>query len=184
MQAEMSAQGTVKESKPSWRSQYREHLAQQSETIQKIHRWLGRLQAASLGLVVGVFAMALYLSVTWSQVEPREIAVSWILFAASGFPMATFVGLDAIVLRAMGPVGKDKALVTGPWAVAAGWFSIVAGLAWSGLMVYLAYGVATFHSGAIELALHILSPVLTAAIVVSIAYSVLRDITRRLGARR
>jgi hypothetical protein len=183
MQTEMSVPGTVQEKKSNWRSQYQQHLAQQPEKTQRIHRWLDRLQAASLGLLAGVFAMALYHSVTWRQAVPQEIAGWWILFAASGFPMATFMGLDTIVLRAMGPVGKEKAFVTGFWAVLAGWFTIAAGLAWSGLMVYLAYGVATLRFDMVGMAINWLTPVITAAILVSIAYGLVQEGVRRLGTR-
>jgi hypothetical protein len=183
MQAEMSVTGTARETKSNWRSQYQEHLAQQPEKVQAIHCWLGRLTAAGLGLVVGLFAMALYVSVNWKQALPQEIAVRWILFAASGLPAAVFTGLDTIVLRAMGPVGKDKTFVTGTWAVVAGWGTIAAGLAWSALLVYLAYGVATLRFDMVEIAINSLTPVFTAAILVSIAYSVVRDLTRRLGTR-
>ena len=74
-------------------------VSPESESKQTFHRWMKRGQAATLGLVVGIFVMALWVSINWKQAAPFEVAFWWMSFALSGIPLTIFVGLDIIFAR-------------------------------------------------------------------------------------
>src|SRR3989337_2826235 len=107
------------------RAQYAQYLEQEPESRLALHRWMKRLQAASVGLAVGIFVKALFASINWTQ-APLEISFWWMCFALCGVPLTIFFGLDIIVLRAavfpmrMISGRQQRVAVTGLPAVAMG----------------------------------------------------------------
>ncbi len=133
---------TEKEAREQLKLQLAHHLEQQPESVLLLHKWMKRLEAVGVGIILGAFLLALYISITWKSVDPRMIAVAWFAFAASVAPALIFLGLDAISLRAFPPVmwiGKPPKFVTGSGAVWAGagfiLLALVAAAFW-GLFAY------------------------------------------------
>ena len=122
---------TRKEAEEHIKLQLSQYLGQQPESTQSLHKWMKRLETACLGIIVAAFIAAMYVSVTWKSVNPITIPIAWFIFAASITPAMTFVGLDAIILRAFPPVvwpGKQPKFVTGSSAVWTGWAFILLAL--------------------------------------------------------
>ena len=115
----------------------------ESESQQTFHRWMKRCQAATVGLIVGIFVMALWTSINWKQVAPFEVAFWWMAFALSGIPLTIFVGLDIIYSRGAvipmqwGAGPKQMVTVTGRKAVLTGLGVIAVALAWGGFVLAL-----------------------------------------------
>lgn len=170
--------------------QFDQYLAQQPPSKQRFHKWMVRLQAASLGFVVAIFVWALLVSVRWTQVNPLEIPLWWMVFAASILPFALFLGLHAIVLRALLPLPlklhqggrrSDKAgnreLVTGVRALLLGIFIVLVGVVWAGINLTFAYSMLTLDMDVLDVALRLLGIVIG----VVVAVQVLSDLFRRFS---
>src|SRR5512139_1945240 len=123
----------------------------ESEAQQKFHHWMKRFQAATVGLAVGLFVVALYTSINWKQVVPFEIAFWWMAFALSGLPLTICVGLDIIFARGAvipmqwGNGPKRMVTVTGRKAVLAGLGVIAAALAWGALVLALMVSTLSYN---------------------------------------
>ena len=165
------------------RAQYAQYLEQEPESRQALHRWMKRLQAASIGLAVGVFVKALFVSINWSQ-APLEIPFWWMCFALCGVPLTIFRGLDVIVLRAavfsirLVTGRRQMATVTGLPAVAIGLGFILVALAWAGFVLAIAYSTVTFNMGLLQTAISIFSAVIGVGVVISILFSLVRGLSR------
>ena len=111
---------TGKEAREHLKLQLAQYLEQQPESTQSLHRWMKRLEAASVGIIAAAFIVALYVSVAWKSVPPMVIPIAWFFFAASAAPAMVLVGLHAVILRAFPPIvwpGKPPKFVTGSGAV-------------------------------------------------------------------
>ncbi len=172
-------------------AQFERYVAQQPGWIRAIHRGLDFLKAASLGFVAGIFVKALIVSIQWKEVNPLEIPFWWILFAASGLPLALCLGLDAMVLRAVPGkmnflgVGRDSKsgsprLVTGAWAVLSGSLIILAGLVWAAINGAFAYFVLTLDMGVLDIATRALGILIGAFVAVQVISHLLRDFSKML----
>ena len=156
----------------------------ESKSQQTFHRWMKRFQAATLGLVVGIFVMALWVSIHWKQAAPFEVAFWWMCFALSGIPFTIFVGLDIIFARgAVIPVQwgngpKRMVTVTGRKAVITGLGIIVAALAWGGFVLAFMYATLFFNWDMLRVTISIFSVVLGMGIVLKIFSSLVRDLSR------
>jgi hypothetical protein len=156
----------------------------ESESKQTFHHWMKRFQAAMLGLVVGIFAMALWVSINWKQAVPYEIAFWWMLFALSGIPLTIFVGLDIIFARgAVIPVQwgngpKRMVTVTGRKAVLTGLGVIAAALAWGGFVLALMVATLSNNWDMLRVTISVFSAMLGVVIVLKILSSLVRDISR------
>jgi hypothetical protein len=112
--------GTEKEAKANFKTQFANYLAQQTESTLATHRWMKRLEAAGIGIILAAFLAALYVSINWKSVDVLMIPVAWFAFAASVAPALICYGLDAIFLLAFPPtgiLGTPMKLVTGSGAV-------------------------------------------------------------------
>lgn len=174
-------------------AQFDSYLAQQPSSKQTFHRWMIRLQAASLGFVLAILVKALLVSVGWNEVNPVEIPFWWMIFAASIFPFAICLGLDTIILGALLPLplpqrlggGRgqkpgDQRLVTGLRAIVFGLFIIAFGLIWAGINLSFAYSVLTFDLDLLDIALRLLGIVIG----VAVAVQVLSDLFGRFSRSR
>lgn len=165
------------------RARYDQYVAQESESRLALHRWMKRLQAASIGLAVGIFVKALLASINWTQ-APLEIPFWWMCFALCGVPLTVFFGLDIIVLRAaVFPMqrlsGRQQTVaVTGLPAVAMGLGLILVALAWAAFVLATAYSTLTFNMGLLQTAISIFSAVIGVGIVISILFSLVRNVSR------
>ena len=165
------------------RARYAQYLEQEPQSRLTLHRWMKRLQAASIGLAVGIFVKALLASINWTQ-APLEIPFWWMCFALCGVPLTIFFGLDIIVLRAavfpmrMISGRQQMVAVTGLPAVALGLGFIVVALAWAGFVLAIAYSTLTFNMGLLQTAISIFSAVIGVGVVISILFSLVRNFSR------
>ena len=159
-------------------------LDPESESKQTFHHWVKRGQAATLGLAVGIFVMALYTSINWKQVAPFEVAFWWMCFALSGIPLTIFVGLDIIFAQgAVFPVQwgngpKRMVTVAGRKAVLMGLGVIAAALAWGGFVLALMYGTLSYNWDMLRVTINVFGVLLGVVIVLKIFSSLVRDISR------
>jgi len=164
------------------RAQYAQYLEQEPESRLALHRWMKRLQAASIGLAVGVFVKALFVSINWTQ-APLEIPFWWMCFALCGVPLTIFFGLDLIILRAaVFPVRfgniRQMVTVTGGRAVIVGLGFIVVALAWAGFVLAIAYSTVTFNMDLLQTAIRIFTAVVGVTVTILILSTLVRNVSR------
>ena len=156
----------------------------ESESQQTFHHWMKRFQAATVGLIVGLFVMALWTSINWKQVAPFEVAFWWMCFALSGIPLTVFVGLDIIFSRGAvipmqwGNSPKRMVTVTGRKAVLTGLGVIAVALAWGGFVLALMYSMLSYNWDMLRVTINVFSVMLGVVIVLKIFSSLMRDISR------
>jgi len=158
-----------------------QHLEQQPESTQALHRWMKRLMVAGVGIIVAAFIAALFVSVAWKSVNPIMIPLAWFVFAASVAPAMVFLGLDAIILRAFPPVGlpgKLPRFTTGSRAVWTGWAFILGALLVAAFWGFFAYAVATFNMVMLEPLIRILAGVVGVGATISVLYSIYQRANR------
>jgi hypothetical protein len=155
-----------------------------SESQQTFHHWMKRFQAATVGLIVGLFVMALYTSINWKQVAPFEIAFWWMAFALSGIPLTICVGLDIIYSRGAvipmrwGNGPKQLVTVTGRKAILTGLGIIGVALAWGEFVLALMAATFTLNWQLLRVTTSVFGVLLGAVIVLKILSSLVRDSSR------
>jgi len=172
---------TEKGAREQLKLQIAEYLEQQPESTQASHRWMKRLEVASLGIILAVFIMALYVSIAWKSVNPILIPIAWFIFAASAAPALVLIGIHAIILRAFPPVvmpGKPQRFVTGGAAVGPGVGFILIGLALAAFWGYFAYTVGTFNLAMLEPLMNILGVLMGVVIAIGILFSMAQKIVK------
>ena len=156
----------------------------ESKSQQTFHHWMKRFQAATVGLIVGIFVMALWTSISWQQVTPFEVAFWWMAFALSGIPLTIFVGLDIIFSRGAvipmqwGNSPKRMVTVTGRKAVLTGLGVIAAALAWGGFVLALMAATLSYNWDLLRVTINVFSVMLSVVIVLKIFSSLVRDLSR------
>jgi hypothetical protein len=156
----------------------------EAESQQTFHRWMKRFQAATVGLIVGLFVMALYTSINWKQVAPFEIAFWWMMFALSGIPLTICVGLDIIYSRGAvipmrwGNGPKQLVTVTGRKAILTGLGIIGVALAWGAFVLALMAATFTLNWQLLRVTTSVFGVLLGAVIVLKILSSLVRDFSR------
>lgn len=181
MTTNVQKSATGKEAREHLKTQLAAYLAQAPESTRSAHKWMRRVDAAGMGIVIAAFAVALYGSFTWVDTNPAMIPAAWFAFATSLSLMVILFGLHAILIRAYPPVilpGKVQKFVSGSSAVWIGAASIVGGLILAVLWVMFAYSTATFNLAMIAPLTNILGVVMSIAIVGSIIYSIYQKSTQ------
>ncbi len=197
MKSGVGVQGAVAESKQNLKAQLAQYVEQQPESKQAFHKWMTVLEVASLAIVVGVFAVAMYVSINWKSVPPMAIPTAWFCFPISFTPFAILVGLHAIVLRAFPPTTlplfssiflpgvprgvmpeKKRQLMVERRAVAWGWGFIVMALVVAAFWGTFIWAVWTFNMALLEPLINILGVMLGVVIAISILSSMFRQITK------
>lgn len=173
---------TGKEVREQFKLQLAQYLAQQSQSTQSVHRWMRRLEAAGVGIIIATFLVALYVSITWKSINPIMISIAWFVFAASVSPEMIFMGLDSIFLRAYPPVilpgNRPAKFVTGNEAVWTGWTFLVSALVAAIFWGFFAYAVGTFNLAMDVPLVRVLGGVVGVAIMVAIVKKLIRDFSR------
>lgn len=196
--------GTKTEPVQDLRSQLAGYVAQQPASKQSFHKWMRILEWASLAIPVGVFALALYLSIAWKSVPTHAIPTAWLAFPASFAPYLILFGLHAVGLRAYPPTGpmagsfvfivpglpanalrekRELFRVDGP-AVAWGWGTVVLGLILCAFWGVFAWAAWTINMALLTPLITFLGYALGIAIAGSIIFSIFRDIYRRITRSR
>ena len=156
----------------------------EAESQQTFHRWMKRFQAATVGLIVGLFVMALWTSINWKQAAPFEVAFWWMMFALSGIPLTIFVGLDiiysrgAVVPMRWGNGPKQMVTLSGRKAVVMGLGVIAAALAWGAFVLALMVAMLSYNWELLRVTISAFGTLLGVMIVLKIFTSLVRDISR------
>lgn len=172
---------TQKDAREQLGQQIAEYLTQQSESTLTFHRWMKRLEVASLGIIAAVFIMALYVSIRWATVPAIMIPIAWFVFAASASLVIVLIGLHAVILRAFPPIvlpGSSQNFITGRGAFWTGLGVIVVGLVVACFWGYFAYAVGTFNLVMLEPLVRILGTAVGAVIVIGILLSIAQKIVK------
>jgi len=121
------------------KAQLAEYVAQQPAWKRAFDKWMKVLEIAGFILIVGVFAVAMHVSINHTAVSGMVIATAWFALPVSFAPLMILIGVHTIGLRAFYPVvlpGKPEQFSTGSKAV------------WSGVgLIALALLVAAFWGG-------------------------------------
>lgn len=134
----------VVESREETGSQLARHLEQQPASIQTAHKLMLALEAVGVILYVGLFILAVYVSVTWKTYGELAVPRWWMASQVCAALLAMTVGLHTLIVKAYLPIpypsGKES-IVTGRQAVRQGWMPIRLGLlwaaAWGGMYLYI-----------------------------------------------
>jgi uncharacterized membrane protein len=157
--------------KQAFKAQLAQYIAQQPESKQAFHKWMKVLEMASLAIIAGAFAVAMYVSINHTAVPGTTIAAAWFGFPVSVVPLMILVGLHTIVLRASVPSvlpGNPREFVTGSKAVWSGWGLIATALAVGAFWGTLAWAVWSFDMALIGIYTRIIGTVLGVVIPASI----------------
>jgi hypothetical protein len=176
---------TKNEERKQFELQLARHLEQQPESTLTIHRWMRRLEVASVVITAAAFLAALGISFAWKSVDPRAVPIAWFVFAFSAAPILILLGMDAIILRAFPAVsypGRPQMFVTGSGAVWRGWAFILLALILAAFWGTFLYAVATLNMAWIAALTTIIGVImgvgLAVSIVVSMAFRLIHDISR------
>ena len=109
------------------------YMEQQSEAMQTFHRWMERLEVASLGIGVAAFITAVVITINHvNKVPGNAIWAVWFIVPACFIsPFGFLLGLHTAILRACLPIRMNverKAFLTGLPAVGLGWVMMVGSL--------------------------------------------------------
>jgi len=145
--------GTKKEAREQLKQRLAQYVEQQPESMQAFHRWMKRLELASMTLIAVAFIEAMVVSINWTAVSPTTIPIAWFFFAASVSPTMVLIGIHSIILLAFPPIvlpGKLQKFVTGRDAMWSGWGFILGGLALAAFWGLFAYSVWTLNLAILE----------------------------------
>ena len=170
---------TEKEAKEHLRLQIAQYIEQQPESTQVFHKWMKRLEVASLVLIPAAFILTMYYSIHWTSVQKTFIPIAWFIFAASVTPTMVLIGIHSIILRAFPPIvlpGKLQKFVTGREALWLGWGSVLGGLILAAFWALFANSVWTLNLAILEPLIGILGVVMGVGIVISMLFTTFQKI--------
>jgi len=175
--------GIKNEAREQLKLQLTHYLEQQPESTLSLHKWMKRLELASLGIIIAAFSVALGISIAWKSFNPLTIPVAWFVFAASLSLTVVLVGLHAMLLRAFPPSvlpGKKQKFVTGNAAAWAGMRTMAFGLVGGAFWALFAYAVGTFNLALIAPLANILGILMAIAIIFQLVRTTLEKISKSL----
>jgi hypothetical protein len=134
----------VVESREEAGSELARHMDQQTGSIQTAHKLILVLEAVGAILYIGLFILAIYVSVTWKAHGELAVPRWWMASQVCAGVLAVIVGLHTLVVKAYLPVpypnGKES-IVTGREAARQAWMPIGLGLLWAavwgGMYLYI-----------------------------------------------
>ena len=132
------------ESREETESQLARHLEQQPASIQTIHKVMLVLEAIGVVLAVGLFILAVYVSITWKTHGELAVPRWWMASQLCAAFFMVIVGLHTLIVKAYLPMqspGSKESIDTGRQAVKKGWGVIGLGIlwaaAWGGMYLYI-----------------------------------------------
>lgn len=179
MTANVQEFATDKEARENLKLQLAQYLAQQPESTQSADKWMRRLEAASVAIIVAAFIFALIVSIRWESVPVTAIPAAWFLFVASALPLLLLFGVHAVLVKAFPTVvlpGKPNQFVTGDKAVRTGWFLILSSLVSAVVWGYLTFKIWTTDYATMG---GILFVVIGVGMTATLIASIFRAISRR-----
>jgi hypothetical protein len=175
--------GTKNDAREQIKLQLAHYLEQQPESAQALHKWMKRLELASLGIIITAFSVALGISIAWKSFNPLTIPVAWFVFAASLSLTVALTGLHAMLLRAFPPSllpGKKQKFVTGRGAMWGGLRTMAFGLVGCAFWGLFAYAVGTYNLALIAPLATGLGILMGVAIIFQLVRTTLEKISKQL----
>jgi hypothetical protein len=172
---------THHEAKEQLKQQLARHLEQQTQFAQASHRWMKRLEVASLGMVIAFFLAAMFVSTSGAAWPKIAIPVAWITFAASTTLPVMLYGLHAVLLRAYPPViipGKAQRFYRGSSAILFGWGTMLLGLILAASCGFLAYTVATFNLALLVPVINVMGVVMGVTMAAAMLLAMVQQFTK------
>jgi hypothetical protein len=125
-------------------SELARHMDQQTGSIQTAHKLMLVLEAVAAILYIGLFILAIYVSVTWKAHGELAVPRWWMASQVTAGLLAVIVGLHALMVKAYLPIpypsGKES-IVTGREAARQAWMPIGLGILWAvvwgGMYLYI-----------------------------------------------
>lgn len=173
-----------KEARQQLKLQLAQYLEQQSASKQAFHKWMKRLEAVSMGVILAAFLVALYFSIAWKSVNPLIIPIAWFAFAASGSLLIVLNGLHTAVLRVLLPgilLGNKQKFVTGSGAMWIGLAFILGGLVYAAFWGLFAYATWTVNFEILRPLIGFLGVVMGVGIAVSILFKMFSTLFQKLS---
>ncbi len=164
------------------KAQLAHYVAQQPGSKQAFDKWMKVLEIAGLMVIVGSFAVAMYVSINWTAVPGTVIATAWFAFPVSFAPLMILIGVHAIGLRAFYPIvlpGKPEQFATGSKAVWSGLGLIAIALAVAAFWGPLAFAAWSFDTALIGSYARILGTVMGVAIPAAIILGLLSGLYKQ-----
>ena len=133
----------VVESREETGSALAHHLEQQPASVQTANKLMLALEAVGAILIVGLFVLALYVSIAWKTYGELAVPRWWMANQVCVALFMGILGLHTLFVKAWMPIpslGGEESIVTGRQAVRQGWLFIGLGLLWAAAWVgmYLA----------------------------------------------
>ena len=136
------------------------HLAEQPASVRSFHRLMNVLESISLGLIILVFIVALFLSFMRKSIPTQAIPTAWFLLPVSGAILLLLICVHGIVLRIFPPSslylvlqrgssipfsGKTQQFRTGKAAISLAWGLLVLGVVLGGFFATFAWAAWTVN---------------------------------------
>ena len=114
-------------------SELARHMEQQPASVQTAHRLMLALEGICAILYLGLFVLAIYVSVTWNTHGELAVARWWMASQVCAGLLLVIVGLHTLVVKAYRPTppGTKDLIVTGREAVRQAWKPISLGVFWA-----------------------------------------------------
>ena len=134
----------VAESTEETGSELDRYMEKQPGSIQTTHKLMLALEGVCAILYIGLFVLAIYVSVAWQTYGELAVPRWWMASQVCAGLLLVLAGLHAILVKAYLPTppGRKERVVTGQEAVRQAWKPIALGLFWAalwgGMYLYIA----------------------------------------------
>jgi hypothetical protein len=172
--------GAASEAKADSRAQLAQYLAQQPQSRRTFDKLMKVLEVAGLALVAGYLAWAIYVSINWTSVPERIVAV-WFALPVCVVALMILVSVHAVGVRAFFPIivpSSSFPFVTGSKAVVMGvGFAatlLLVGAFWGAF----AWGIWTTDWAILEPLAHVLGVVVGVGVVIAVISDLYKKLFR------
>lgn len=160
------------------RFQFVQYIEHRPQNMQKIDRWMKRLEAASLGVIVAFFLTALQVSINSTDINTIMIPVAWFSFAASCTLLIAVAGLHSVFTGVFPPVllpERSQYFTTGFGALVMGWLMIALAIAAALFWGVFAYATVFYDITLLETSIRIFSIVVGGGALIAVGTALLKQ---------
>ena len=132
---DVQQEAKVAESTKETGSELDRYMKQQPGSIQTAHKLMLALEGVAAILYIGLFILAIYVSVTWKTHGEMAVPRWWMASQVCAGLLLVIAGLHTLVVKAYRPTppGTKDSIVTGREAVGQAWKPLGLGLLWAGV---------------------------------------------------
>ena len=130
---DVQQEAVVVESTEDTGSELARYMEKQPGSIQTAHKLMLALEGVAAILYIGLFILAIYVSVTWKTHGELAVPRWWMASQVCAGLLLVIGGLHTLVVKAYRPTppGSKDSIVTGREAVGQAWKPIALGLFWA-----------------------------------------------------